>query len=189
MKKLLALFLSLFVVFTVTACGASNTASEKPAPVKTDGKVLVAYFSWGGHTRKVAEEIAKDTGGELFEIVPAVPYTSDYQTLMEYAKREQQENARPAMETKVDLSKYDTVFVGFPIWWYDAPMIIHTFLESGDFAGKTVIPFATSGGSTIDQSVETIKKTIPKATVENGFLAGSEKDVAPWLKKMGFNVK
>lgn len=104
-------------------------------------KTLVAYFSASGQTAKLAKTLAGVTGGDLFEIAPETAYTAADLDWMD-------KKSRPAIAGKVaDMAQYDTVFVGFPIWWYQAPRIIETFLESYDFSGKTVIPFATSGGS------------------------------------------
>ena len=113
-----------------------------------DNKILVAYFSWSGNTQYVAEQIAKQTGGTLFRIEPVKPYVKPYPTeytpCTEVAKKEKEDNARPAIKNKVeDWDSYDTVFIGCPVWWWTAPMIINTFTESYDFKGKTVIPFCT----------------------------------------------
>ena len=115
-------------------------------------KILVAYFSASGQTAKLAKTLAGVTGGDLFEIVPETAYTAADLDWMDKKSRSTIEmkdpKSRPAIAGKVaDMAQYDTVFVGFPIWWYQAPRIIETFLESYDFSGKTVIPFATSGGS------------------------------------------
>lgn len=115
-------------------------------------KILVAYFSASGETAKLAKTIAGVVGGDLFEIVPKVPYTAADLNWMDKRSRSTAEmnddNSRPAIASKLaDMAQYNTVFVGFPIWWYQAPRIIEAFLESYDFAGKTVIPFATSGGA------------------------------------------
>ena len=115
-------------------------------------KVLVAWFSASGETTRLAKTIAGVTGGDLFEIVPETAYTAADLDWMNKNSRStiemKNEKSRPAFVGKVaDMAQYDTVFVGFPIWWYQAPRIIETFLESYDFSGKTVIPFATSGGS------------------------------------------
>lgn len=115
-------------------------------------KILVAYFSASGQTAKLAKTLADVTGGDLFEIAPETAYTAADLDWMDKKSRSTIEmkdpESRPAIAGKVaDMAQYDTVFVGFPIWWYQAPRIIETFLESYDFSGKTVIPFATSGGS------------------------------------------
>ena len=115
-------------------------------------KALVAYFSASGQTAKLAKTIAGVTGGDLFEIAPETAYTAADLDWMDKKSRSTVEmndpKSRPAIAGKAaNMAQYDTVFVGFPIWWYQAPRIIETFLESYDFSGKTVIPFATSGGS------------------------------------------
>ena len=115
-------------------------------------KTLIAYFSAGGETGKLAKTLSAVTGGDLFEIRPETAYTSADLNWMDKKSRStlemKDEHSRPAIAGRVeDMAQYGTVFVGFPIWWYQAPRIIETFLESYDFTGKTVIPFATSGGS------------------------------------------
>ena len=113
---------------------------------------LVAYFSASGTTKEAAERLAKAAGADLFEIRPAIPYTSADLNWMDKKSRSSVEmndpDSRPEIaETMPNMADYDTVFIGFPIWWYVAPHIIHTFVESYDFSGKTLVPFATSGGS------------------------------------------
>ena len=125
-------------------------------------KKLVAYFSAGGVTKKVAERLAAAAGADLFEIEPAVPYTvadRDWTNKKSRSSVEMNDpSSRPEIARRLDsLEEYDTVFLGFPIWWYVAPTIINTFLESYDFAGKTIIPFATSGGSGLGKTVEVLK--------------------------------
>ena len=115
-------------------------------------KKLVAYFSASGTTKKAAERLAKATGADLFEIKPKVPYSSADLNWMDKKSRSSVEmsdpSSRPEIAEKIpNLADYDTVFLGFPIWWYVAPRIINTFVESYDFTGKTLVPFATSGGS------------------------------------------
>ncbi len=126
------------------------------------GKTLVAYFSAGGVTKKVAERLAAAAGADLFEIRPAVPYTRadlDWTDKNSRSSVEMRDpSSRPAIAEKLgNMDDYDTVFLGFPIWWYVAPTIIDTFLESYDFSGKTIIPFATSGGSGMGRTVEVLK--------------------------------
>lgn len=125
-------------------------------------KKLVVYFSAGGVTKKVAERLAAAAGADLFEIEPAVPYTVadlDWTNKKSHSSVEMNDpSSRPEIARRLDsLEEYDTVFLGFPIWWYVAPTIINTFLESYDFAGKTIIPFATSGGSGLGKTVEVLK--------------------------------
>ena len=125
-------------------------------------KKLVAYFSASGVTKAVAERLAKAADADIFEIEPSVPYTSadlDWTNRKSRSSVEMQNpNSRPGIAKKIDnMDNYDVVFIGFPIWWYVAPTIINTFLESYDFSGKTVVPFATSGGSGFGRTVEVLK--------------------------------
>ena len=127
-------------------------------------KTLVAYFSASGQTAKLAKTLAGVTGGDLFEIVPETAYTAADLDWMDKKSRSTIEmkdpKSRPAIAGKVaDMAQYDTVFVGFPIWWYVAPTIINTFLDAYDFSGKTVIPFATSGGSGMGKTLEGLEKS------------------------------
>ena len=131
-------------------------------------KILVAYFSASGETKKLAKTIAGVTGGDLFEIAPQVPYTAADLDWMDAGSRSTVEmkdkKSRPAMAGQVqDMGQYETVFVGFPIWWYQAPRIIETFLESYDFTGKKVVPFATSGGSGLGKTEDILKAVCPGA--------------------------
>ena len=131
-------------------------------------KVLVAYFSASGVTGKVAANLAKAIGADLYEIAPEIPYTNADLNWMDKKSRSSVEmndrSSRPAIGTKVDdMSTYDTVFVGFPIWWYREPSIIDTFAESYDFSGKTIVPFATSGGSGLGDTTKNLKAICPGA--------------------------
>ena len=125
-------------------------------------KTLIAYFSASGETARLAKTLASVTGGELFEIAPETAYTAADLNWNDEKSRSTLEMrdpaSRPAIAGKVaDMAQYGTVFVGFPIWWYQAPRIIETFLEQYDFAGKTIVPFATSGGSGMGKTVELLK--------------------------------
>lgn len=136
-------------------------------------KILVAYFSASGTTRKLAGKLAEATGADLFEIVPEELYTKADLNWMDKKSRSTLEmndpSCRPAIQTQVaDMAQYDVVFVGFPIWWYREPSIIDTFMEAYDFSGKTVVPFATSGGSGIGSSGRNMQKLAPGAKVEEG---------------------
>ena len=154
-------------------------------------KTLIAYFSAGGVTKKVAEKLAEATGGDLFEIEPAQKYTKADLNWMDKKSRSSVEmndlSSRPAIASKVDeMAQYDVVFVGFPVWWYREPSIIDTFMESYDFSGKKIIPFATSGMSGIGKSGENMQKLAPGARVETGerLKAGiSAADLKKWASK------
>ena len=153
-------------------------------------KKLVAYFSASGTTKKVAERLAKAAGADLFEIRPAIPYTSADLNWMDKKSRSSVEmndpDSRPEIaETMPNMADYDTVFIGFPIWWYVAPHIIHTFLESYDFSGKTLVPFATSGGSGMGKTVDELRKLCPNADWKAGKLVNGASDqaLAAWAAK------
>ena len=125
-------------------------------------KKLVAYFSCSGVSARVAHNLAQAAGADLYEIKPVQPYTAKDLNWMDKSSRSSREmddkSCRPAVAGKIDMEEYDTVFVGFPIWWGIAPRIIQTFLESYDFSGKTVIPFCTSGGSGVGRTDEVLHK-------------------------------
>ena len=150
------------------------------------GKTLVAYFSAGGVTRAVAERLAAAAGADLFEIRPAVPYTAADLDWTNKNSRSSVEMSNPGSRPEIaqrleGMEGYDTVFVGFPIWWYVAPSIVCTFLESYDFSGKTLIPFATSGGSGIDGAARNLQKTYPQAAWKAGKLVNGA-NAASWAK-------
>ena len=175
MKKFLVAALSIMMMLLFTACGPQGKnenqteqpettaqTTENPNPENNSAagthKILVAYFSRTGdnyevgniekgNTAIVAEMVAEKTGGTLFEIKPVKEYPAGYKECTEVAKQEQAENARPEIATKIEnLQEYDTIFLGYPVWWSDFPMLIYTFLEQNDFNGKTIIPFCTSAG-------------------------------------------
>ena len=223
MKKLFSLLLTAAMLLTLAACGtksadadaadttddpaateATDPTEEAPtettdttpvdAPTGEGGKTLIAYFSWSGNTAKLAQMIADETGGELFAIEPETPYSDDYDAVVEQAKVEQNENARPAVASRVDnWENYDTVFVGYPNWWSDVPMVMLTFLESYDWSGKTVIPFCTSGGGGFGNGISSITTAASGATVLDGFhVSGSrvdsaQSDVTAWINELGLS--
>lgn len=156
-------------------------------------KSLVAYFSASGVTGKVAEVLAKAAGADLHEIKPAVPYTSADLNWMDKKSRSSVEMAdpssRPEIANKVEnMDQYDTVFVGFPIWWYVAPTIINTFLEQYDFSGKKIVLFATSGGSGFGKTASALKNSVSASAqiVEGRLLNGrvQEADLKDWVKSL-----
>lgn len=154
----------------VAAAGAAPAAAHAAG-----GRTLVAYFSCTGNTRAVAEQIAALTGGDLFEIVPAQPYTAED---LNYGSKTCRANvemkdpaARPAIARGLpSFGDYETFYIGYPNWWGTMPRIINTFLESHDFGGKDIRPFCTSGGSGVEKSVADIRKAVPAARVGDGLL-------------------
>lgn len=151
-------------------------------------KILIAYFSWGGNTQTVAEYIAGQTQGELFRIEPVVPYPSEYTPCTEVALEERDSNARPAIKDKVEnWDEYDVIFIGCPVWWHEAPMIIHTFTESHNFEGKTVVPFCTYAATYRDETLAKIVEITPTANHLKGFGARnrSTAGITEWLNQIG----
>ena len=143
---------------------------------------LVAYFSASGKTASLAQKLADEAGADIFEIRPAVPYTSEDLNWMNKQSRSSVEmsdkSSRPAIaDTSVDISKYDTIYIGFPVSWYIAPTIINTFLESADFSGKKIILFATSGGSGFGKAVDNLKVSAPNAQITEGKVNPSASDI------------
>ena len=166
---------SLLMLLTFTSCSANEPEMpEQPQPVQpgegggsdyfSGKKVLIAYFSWGGTTRRMAQQVQAITGGDLFEIEPVNPYPTSYTPCTEVALEERDSNARPAIKNSVaNWDEYDVVFLGGPVWWHTAPMILHTFAESYDFEGKTVVPFTTYASTYRDETLQAIVDMTPDA--------------------------
>lgn len=198
LKKMILPFFSLCMLFMITGCYNANVSnqsnkgtsqSDSNAENLKGKKILIAYFSWSGNTRKVANQIHEKVGGDIFEIKTVEQYPTDHQSASEVAKKELDEHARPRLVSEVhNMADYDVVMIGYPIWWYTAPMAIDTFLESYDLSGKTIIPFCTSGGSEIEGSMPTIRELAGKAKVRDGLTLVNPDDLSKldsWLKKQG----
>lgn len=203
LKKILALSCALLMAVTITACGTSEsennieskqTTEAEKTTQSADTNVLVAYFSATGNTKTVAEQIADVTGGELYEIEPAEPYTSkdlDYNNDDCRANLEMNDDtARPEIAGAIEnIEQYDTIYLGYPIWWGNAPRIMNTFVETYDLRGKTVVPFCTSGGSGISTSVDTLQKLAGDGIT---WMEGqrfdrdiSADEISQWIDEMG----
>ena len=160
-------------------------------------KNLVLYFSVYGTAKKVAENIAKQVGGDLVEIESKLPYDSNrdhYDALAKYAKKEHDEDMRPEIKNDINISDYDNIFIGYPMWWYTFPMIIYTLFDKYDFSGKTIIPFNTHMGSGDGGTYRTIRELEPNAKVLDGLpvsMNDAETGAADkrenWLKKLNIN--
>lgn len=195
----------------VDATSSATQKTDEPGQSGTaGGKVLIAYFSRAGenynvgvvsegNTAKFAKEIAAQTGGDLFEIVPVTAYPNSYDEMLTVATRERTNNERPAIRDTVNsFDDYDTIFLGYPIWWGDLPMILHTFMESYDFTGKTVIPFNTHEGSGQSGTQSAIATKLTGATILQGLAIrgstaqnmigdGGDATVKNWLDGLGFS--
>ncbi len=154
-------------------------------------KVLVAYFSASGTTKKVASLLARAAGADLFEIQPKIPYTSadlDWTNKKSRSSLEMNDpSSRPGIKSRVEnLSNYDAVFLGFPVWWYTAPTIIKTFLEAHDFSGKEIVLFATSGGSGLGKTESALRPCAPNAIFKGGKIlnGASEGSLRSWVESV-----
>lgn len=209
MKKIISAFLAVVFMFSFVACSnntsssdvtnsestaTNNQTSAKNSTNTATGKMLVAYFSGSGNTKRVAEIIAENTGADLFEITPADPYTDDD---LDYTNDDSRVNVEHNDESKRDVSltktapdnwsDYDTVFIGYPIWWGIAAWPVNNFVKGNDFSGKTVIPFCTSSSSGIGQSGELLAEMAGTGDWQDGerfTSTPSESDVTDWVNSL-----
>ncbi len=178
----------------VAACANSESKTENQSENQNETKemkTLVTYFSASGVTRQVATQLAEVANADLYEIVPEQLYTDADLNWRDSLSRSSVEmkdkTSRPAIKkTELKIDEYATIYVGFPIWWYTCPTIINTFMEAYDFSGKMVIPFATSGGSTIEQACNDLKAAYPKANWKEGRLLNdaSKEDLEEWVNSL-----
>ena len=214
MKKLTAIMLAFIMVLSLSACGGENETKENSGNAASQSstqestlqstadntsaepegsKILVAYFSATNNTEGVAQKLADGLGADLYEITPEQPYTDedlDYGNSKSRSSVEMNDpNARPSISGSVEnMEQYDVVFIGYPIWWGEAPRIMSTFIESYDFSGKTIIPFCTSGSSGFGDSDSALRTTANKAAWLDGhrFSAGaSADDILAWANGLG----
>lgn len=208
MKRFFSLLTAAAVLLSLSACSqpAGSTFPNEPAPAQdsapetdntpaaeaADASVLIAYFSWSGNTAEMAAQIQEQTGGDLFEIVPVEPYPTDYDECGEVALAERDSNARPEIQNLPEsIEQYDTIFIGYPIWWHTAPMIIGTFLENYDLSGVDIYPFTQSASmdtEQFDQSMDFVRQAAADATVHDGlFVRASDTDgITGYLTENGF---
>lgn len=163
---------------------------EEPETPGSSSKILVAYFSWGGTTQRMAQEIAVQTGADLFRIESVVPYPTNYTECTQVALVERDTNVRPAIAAEMEnWEEYDVIFIGCPVWWHTAPMIINTFSESYDFAGKTVVPFCTYASTYRDETLARIVELTPAAEhlAGEGLTSGriNAENIGAWLREIG----
>lgn len=221
MKKILSIFmvlvLSVSMVLSFAACsrasaepperGWENPSDDAGRPVNENAKSLVVYFSVPdnkdnsyvdidgerlGNTQYMAYVIQENTGANIFRILPAVPYPTDHNALLEVAQQERRTDARPEIQGVIeDFDSYDVIFVGYPNWNADMPNILYTFFETYDFSGKTIVPFNTHGGSGFSGTQQTIAKLEPAATMLEGksisrnSIEGAEQEIIDWLDSLG----
>lgn len=174
------------------AAVTTNEGAKQVMDTKNGKKILIAYYSWSGNTKALAEEIHKQVGGDLYPIVPSTPYSETYAVTVARAKQEQLSNARPAIKTMIpNVDQYDMVLLGYPNWWGSYPMMIATFAEKHNLDGKKIAPFFTHGGGGEQRCVSDLRKLLPKADVKADLCIGgnsarsSQGEVSAWLKKLG----
>lgn len=196
-KKIFGMILALMMLLSLAACGQAGEASAAELSATepgVHGKTLIVYFSWSssGNTEKMANTIRERTDGDLLKIEPATAYPADYSECGDVAKAERDENARPEIANLPDsLDEYDTIFIGYPIWWHTAPMIIGTFLESYDLSGKEIYPFSQSASMDTEQfanSMDFVRTSAKNAAVHDELFAeASDTDgILAYLTENGF---
>lgn len=213
MKNLKAIIIVLIIVLLIGGLGfivvknlnSDNKSNGVDSNIKNEegktgsttldsNKVLVVYFSETGNTQKLAKLISDKVGGDFIKIETVQKYPTNHQDLVDYAEEEKNKNARPELkELNIDLDKYDTIFIGYPIWWYQMPMAMYTFFDTYDFSGKTIVPFNTHEGSGVSGTNDDIKELEPKANVLKSLaIRGGDMEenqiptVEKWLNELGF---
>jgi len=205
MKKKIIITVSIAAVLILVAAvvcmnlfGGSHTAIDNnpESEVTGESSVLVAYFSWSGNGQQMARWISEETGGDLFRIVPTESYGADYDACADRAKEELDNGIRPELSEHISadiMAQYDVILLGFPVWWYDLPMPVWTFLEEYDLSGKTVIPFFSHNGSSSGaNSLNRVSELAKGADVLSGdafslrgsAVSGSEQEVKAWARKI-----
>jgi len=206
LKKIISLFLACIMVLLCVGCskqGSTETPdsnSKMNPPISGESKVLIAYFSWSGNTNQLAEMISTESGGELFRIVPETPYAEDFDGCAARAQDELNDGIRPPISSHIGkevMAEYDVILLGFPIWWYDLPMPVWTFLEEYDLSGKTIIPFFTHNGSSGGAgSLSSVEKLCPDSVVktDNALsipgkdVGKAEEQVKEWISELGLKI-
>ena len=205
--KLMRIFTLCLAILTMLCLGCGGNSADKKASVPTvtkkaqasesnytgNSKILIVYFSHSGNTQRLANMFQAATGADMFRVETVKPYSKSYHAVLNEAKQEQQNNARPELvKLQADnFAAYETVFIGYPNWWNSMPMALFTFLEANDTNGKKIIPFATHEGGAFGQSIGDLKKLAPNANVVDGFevrgglVSDAEADVAKFVQGLG----
>lgn len=194
MKKILLITIPILVIISVILyfALANNNVEAQTNGGLMDKKVLIAYFSWSGNTKHIAEEIHNQVGGDMFRIETATPYPSDYnETAYGVAKKQHDENIFPELKDNGDVSNYDVIFVGTPVWWYTMAPAVKTFLKENNFEGKTIVPFVTHGGGGGYQIPSDMEKIAKGATVVKNQLvvygkgdSQTKTEIGNWLQEI-----
>lgn len=208
--KIITLLLASFVLFSCNNQANAQNNTKENANIMTaeykensanainiaanDNKILVVYFTWGGNSRTLAGYAKDITGGDIFEIVPAQPYPSQYRATTQQAREELDNNYLPAIRNQINnISSYDTIILVYPIWWGTIPQIVKRFLQDNNFSGKTIAPICTHEGSRMGRSVTDIKALCPNSTITEGLdvrggnVGSARNTVRDWINKIGIN--
>lgn len=188
MKKILFLTFSMLLLFI---CYAFANGDKTQGEFMNDKKVLIAYFSWSGNTQHIAENIKDVTGGDLFRIETKAPYPDDYQeTAYGIAKKQHEENTKPELKDNGDVSDYDIIFIGTPVWWHELAPAVKTFITENNFKGKTIIPFISHGGGgkySIPEDMATLakdSKALKPLIVSGKGGSDLQNDIKNWVKEI-----
>ncbi len=170
---------------------ADNTNTIKKGAIMADKKILIAYYSYSGNTKSIAQKIQNQTGGDIFEIKTVKEYPKNYNEVVEQAKKEKASDFKPELQSKVDnIKDYDIVFIGTPVWWYTMAPALKSFIAENDLSGKTIVPFCTHGGGGESSTFTDIAKLAPNSKTVKGFSvyengsSSTEKDIQNWLKSL-----
>lgn len=195
MKNINYFLLATCLVLSCLGCGntkaANNNTTKSPQPISKDSKILIAYFSQTNHTKDFAEIIHEKIGGDIFRIETTNSYPTDENALIPQGQKEVRSNFKPELKKNIDITKYDVIFLGTPVWEYTFTPPINTFLNSHDFSNKTIIPFTTHKGSGLAGIDKKIKTMFPKATllkglaIPNDTAKQNEEKIKDWLKELG----
>ncbi len=195
--KRIFIFFGILISLLITSCSRNVAIDNEPLDTNYGGsKTLIAYFSFSGNTMELANMIEEEVSGDIFRIVPEISYTND--DVYNRAQSELNGKIRPALKAHLDkdiFANYELIILGFPIWWYDLPMPVWSFVEEYDFSGKTVIPFYTHNGSSSGaSSLETLKSFLPNSdfkqdkalSIRGSRVSSSKSEVVSWTTKLGF---
>ncbi len=195
--KRIFIFFGILISLLITSCSRNVAIDNEPLDTNYGGsKTLIAYFLFSGNTMELANMIEEEVSGDIFRIVPEIPYTND--DVYNRAQSELNGKIRPALKAHLDkdiFANYELIILGFPIWWYDLPMPVWSFVEEYDFSGKTVIPFYTHNGSSSGaSSLETLKSLLPNSdfkqdkalSIRGSRVSSSKSEVASWTTELGF---
>lgn len=197
MKKIFTILMVLVMVFAIGGCGGSDNSAKAPAaPAKkaeaaesiVGKKTLIAYFSLSGNTEIAAKDAQKIIGkADLFKIETVQTYPASH----DFARKELENNVLPALKVAKtpNLKEYEVVFIGYPIWWHEAPMAVYSWLKENDLSGKTVLLFCTSGGNQIDETLPRLHKTLPNSKIIDGPTINRPVGMDEWLGQLGYGKK